>query len=963
MLALLGEPRFESRPIPLERVTYLLALLACRAEWVSREELVLMLWGDTDEAAGRQRLRQLLYRARSFPHADGLETDSKRVRLTAPNDLSAFRDALRESRYGEAVARYGGELLHGVTFPDTPELEEFFALTREELSNDYRRAVLAHVATQAPKPALETLETALQRDPFSEDLLRETLRLAAGADATLGRRAFETHARALRALDLEPDEEFIQLAANLETQPKTVPIPRVQSVTSKLPVATTAFVGRERELRAVAEQFAAPHQRLLTILGPGGAGKTRLSVEVALAHAASFRDGATFVEFAPVEKTELAPDATLEALGSSKGSDSREALLNHLAPLEKLLVMDNLEHLPGIGALVADILERAPGVKILVTSREALSLRAEHVIELEGLPAPDTLFPLETQDAALLFLRAAQRMRADFRLQPNVGKADLTSFTRIYSAVSGMPLGLELAASWVRVMSLPEIADELERSLDVLEVDSADMPARHRSFAAAFRSSWTLLNQNEQHALARMSVFRGGFTREMAASVAGSSLPTLLRLVNKSMVSRRETRFFLHEMIRQYAERELPDAEREASLAALTRACLELSEIWYESFKGEQQVEWSRRLEQEHDNIRSALNWSLKNDVRIGADIAGNLEHFWYTRGYHREGLDWAQRFLSRPETEPRDKLRLRLLWVTVSLYKELAEFDRSQAAVGEYAQLAEELHDERGIAGSQKFMGLLLRERGDSEDALAFLERARIMFEALEDRNQIGICWNDIGITHVYTGNLEEAKQCFEQSLEIKREIGDKQGVAYALANLGNVASMQGDDELDRVLQEESLRIKRELGDASGIANSLQALGSMAREAKNYGLARAYFHESLEILQRLGKRLTMAHLILDFADLDHHLNRFDRAIRLGAAATAGLRRIGSVLRQGSLKMIARFNSEHPFTPAERMQYELEGERMTLEEAVTYVFNDPDALKIDIATATNSDPDPQASLH
>ena len=955
MLSLLGTPRVKDQSVPLERVTYLLALLACRDEWISRDELVLLLWGDVDESAGRQRLRQLLYRARSFAHADGLEADATRVRLVGSSDVRLFRSALRDQRLEDATLLYGGELLHGVRLPDHPELEEFFSSEREELASQYRRAVLSSSGFLEPTQALAMLERAVILDPSSDELVLEGLRRAAGVDAVLGQRLYDVHARALRSLGVEPHSE---LQGMLESA--AVPAPRqwTQVAPSKLPVPTTAFVGRQRELREIGERFQQDGVRLLTILGPGGAGKTRLSLEVAQQAAARMPDGAVFVALAAIETTHLVPSALLEVLGVQGGNDPLATLIFTLKSRCLLLVLDNLEHLPSIAPLVAQILETCRGLRILCTSREALGLRSEHLIELEGLPAPDTIFPLETQDAALLFLRAAARVDARFRFDQDSGKPDVASFTRIYTAVSGMPLGLELAASWVRVMSLKEIADELERSLDLLEVDASDMPARHRSFAAAFRSSWTLLSSNEQQALARMSVFRGGFTREMAQRVAGSSLPTLLRLINKSLVMRRETRFFLHEMIRQYAERELAATEREQSLEMLAATCLELSKIYAEQYNGEQQVTWNRRLEQETDNVRSILNWSFNHDVRQGADIAGHLEHFWYIRGYHREGLDWAQRFLARAETAPRDRVRLGLLWIAVSLNKELGNYDASHSALTEYTQIARETGSQADLALGEKFMGLLTRERGDMVPAREHLTRARTMFEAIGDKNQIGICWNDIGITYGYEGDFLEARRCFTQSLEIKREIGDKQGIAYALSNLGLTAAKLGDPELDRVLQEESLRIKRELCDAQGIGNSLQSLGSMALDAKNYGTARAYFRESLEIFQRLGKRWTIAHLLLDFANLDHHLLRFDRAIRLSAAANATMKRLGSSFHQSSLKQIAFLNFEQPFTPAERMHHELEGERMSLEEAVAYVFDDPDAPAIDAAMRD----DPQASL-
>jgi predicted ATPase/DNA-binding SARP family transcriptional activator len=938
MLSVLGELRFNDEPVPLERVTYMLALLACRDEWVSRDELVLLLWGDVDEAAGRQRLRQLLYRARGFPHAAGVQSDATRVRLQETCDVRLFRAAVRESRYADAVALYGGDLLSGARFPDTPELEEFFLAEREECAGAHRRAALAHALTLAPDAALAVLERALSFDPTSQELALEGLKLARSVSATRGEALFELHARALRSLDLEPEEGVLQARAALhEAAAATEVRVPASNFLFKLPVPTSAFVGRQSELLELDARLRDSQTRLVTILGPGGAGKTRLALEVAGTQGARFQSGTLFAALAATERLDDVPSVLLGLLGVQPGDDPRAALLGALQGKELLLVLDNLEHLSGIGALVADILERAPSVRVLATSREALGLRAEQVFELGGMPAPDTLFPLESQDAALIFSRTASRVQPEFKFALQDG----ATFTRICAAVSGFPLGLELAASWTRVMSLEEIATELERSLDLLEVDAPDVPERHRSFAAAFYSSFRLLSPTERAALSRMSVFRGGFTRELASSVAGCALPTLMRLVNKSVVSRRETRFFLHEMIRQYAAKELTAAEREAALEALTREVLELGEHWFEHHKTEQQIAWNHRLELEHDNIRTALDWALKHDPRTGAQIVGHLEHFWFTRGYFKEAVAWAQAYFKRAETQPRDAVRMRLLWVLVSQHKELGDYEASERALNEYTAIAEELGDEFGIAQGERFHGIILRERGNMDGSLEVLERARERFERLRNANMLGICWNEIGIVHAYNDRPEDAKRAFEQSLELKRQIGDKMGISYALGNLGNIAAMMGDEAANRILQEESLRIKRELGDAQGIANSLHTIAVSLRDAGDLEGSRAYHRESLEILLRLGRTWGIAQLLIDYAWLEADSGRFDNALKLGAAALATMRRLKSEPRASNTKTMNDIRALQPFSDAERLRLELEGERLSTEEAVMLALHHP----------------------
>ncbi len=945
MLSLLGTLRFADQPVPVERVTYLLALLACREEWISRDELVLLLWGDVDESAGRQRLRQLLYRARSFAHAEGLETDAARVRLVGVSDVRLFRAALRDQRYGDATLLYGGEFLHGVQLPDHPELEEFFSGEREELAGLYRRAVLNASATLEPSAALALLEQAVTLDPSSDELVLEGLRRAAGVDAALGQRLYNLHARALRSLGVEPPPELQAMLERGSASAASAPRQRTPVSPAKLPVPTTAFIGRQRELREIGERFMQVDVRLLTILGPGGAGKTRLALEVAGQAGAQMPDGAVFAALASIEDTKLVPSALLEVLGVQGGNDPLETLLATLKSQCSLLVLDNLEHLPNIAPLVARLLIECAGLRILCTSREALGLRAEHRIELEGLPAPDTLFPLETQDAAALFLRSARRVDARFRFDQDSGQPDLVNFTRIYNAVSGMPLGLELAASWVRVMSLPEIAHELEQSLDLLEVDAPDVPARHRSFAAAFRSSWTLLGVSEQQALARMSVFRGGFTREMALSVAGSSLPTLLRLINKSLVSRRETRFFLHEMIRQYAERELAPAEYHQSLEALGQVGLQLSREWRSEENGREQYIWSRILDRELDNVRTALSWALQYDAKLGAETVANLEHFWYTKGYQREGQMWAEKFIVMPAATQRDELHLRMLWLLIVCYKELNVYDEARRLLAVYVPIAEENGDASRLASSNRLNGVMYRDQGHYTQGRELIERAKAAHESLGNRNQVAICLNEIGAAFAYEGNLEAARQAFQSSLEIKRDLGDKQGISYSLNGLGVIAEMQGDDELMAVYQHEALRLKREIGDMAAMTSSLQALSKFALKRGQLELASKYLQEGLEIVMRLGKKRVTSQFLMTVAHFELHRARPDVALRLASVSSAGLRQCNVQLDETHLQAVEAIRQSWPYSEAERVQCELEGERMTLEEVVAYIFDNPDALE------------------
>jgi tetratricopeptide (TPR) repeat protein len=498
-------------------------------------------------------------------------------------------------------------------------------------------------------------------------------------------------------------------------------------------------------------------------------------------------------------------------------------------------------------------------------------------------------------------------------------------------------LGSEPASTWIRTLTLPEIADELEQSLDVLSVDAPDMPARHRSFAAVFHSSWSLLSTPEQEVLAKLSIFRGGFDKTMAIAVTGATLPLLLRLVNKSLISRREQRFVIHELIRQYSQLQLSFVNQQQAMQGLAKVTKEISEQWFLHGKGEQQTEWSRRVEQEHDNIRTVLHWALQEDIELGTQLSGNLEHFWYLRGYHREGLEWARQFLNLYHIP--DLIRLRALWTQTSLAKELSEYDLARESVEAYQRLARQLNDVRALATAEKFYGLLEREQGNLDLGKQHLEQAKIMFEALNDTNSIAVCLNDLGIIYALQKDLETSKRYFENSLRLKRQINDKQGIAYAISNLGIIAGQQGNLDLERVMQEESLRLKRELGDQQGIANGLLELGRNAFDQANIKAAFEYYIEALEIYSRLERRFSIIHTIRNFASMAHHLGQFKQALIFETASIALSYRNKITPPENWLNRKTKWQAGSDLTPVQLAQLEFETERLDFNQVVSQVFS------------------------
>ncbi len=398
--------------------------------------------------------------------------------------------------------------------------------------------------------------------------------------------------------------------------------PAAIAAADNLPANLPPLLGREADLAALDRLLNDPLCQLLTLIGAGGIGKTRLAIEAAAVKRSSFADGVCFVPLAPLTSAIFLVPAIAGSLGLAfQGqADPHDQLIEHLRDRQMLLVLDNIEHLlqaDGV-SLLAEILARAPNLKLLVTSRERLNLQSEWVFVVQGLAVPpeDECAQVEAYPSVQLFVQRARQAQSGFELQEE-DKAAVVSICRM---VEGMPLGIELAAAWVSVLTCDEIAAEIaprERpGLDFLATSVRDVPERQRSLRAVFDHSWKLLTGEEQAALRRLTVFQGGFTRQAAEQIVGASLPRLYMLVSKSLVRYEDSgRYDLHEVIRQYA---LPhfaaDSEYEATHDKHGRYYLALLRDREGDLKGTAQREAIRELKDEIDNIRAAWAWAIEHE-------------------------------------------------------------------------------------------------------------------------------------------------------------------------------------------------------------------------------------------------------------------------------------------------------------------------------------------------------------
>jgi predicted ATPase/DNA-binding winged helix-turn-helix (wHTH) protein len=624
---------------------------------------------------------------------------------------------------------------------------------------------------------------------------------------------------------------------------------RIPTPKHNLPYQLTSFIGRQQEIARLKGLVTA--NRLVTLTGAGGAGKSRLAMEVATQLLDAFADGVCLVEFAALSDAKVVPQAVSAALALNEqpARPVIETLGDYLTSQKLLLLLDNVEHLLEGCVQFADlILRRSPHVAMLVTSRERLGMAGELTYRVPSLTVPgpgDNLAPdaLLTYEGIRLFVDRARLLRPDF----SVTSENAASLASICYRLDGIPLAIELAAPRLRSMSVEELSEGLDQRFALLTDGSRTALPRHRTLRSTIDWSYDLLREPERLFLQRLSVFAGGWTLAAAQEVCTGEgikqravLDLLTSLADKSLVvpeqEDAQTRYRLLETVRQYARDRLEDSGGSAAVRVRHRDYyLALAEEADPKLRGAEQAEWLRRLEEEHENLRAGLAWSLDEaESKGGLRLCGALQRFWWTRGHFTEGRQWCTRVLGKAGAEERTRERANALNAAGVLAFYQGDYPAARALDEESLAIRRELGDRRGISDSLNNLGTVAVEQGDHPTARALFEECLAIQRELGDRFGITVSLNNLGYVVLNQGDYPAARALHEESLAIGRELGNPHSISMALSNVGHVALDQGDYPAARALHEESLVIRRELGDRIGILYALEGLAAVVASLRD---------------------------------------------------------------------------------------------------------------------------------
>jgi predicted ATPase/DNA-binding CsgD family transcriptional regulator len=696
-----------------------------------------------------------------------------------------------------------------------------------------------------------------------------------------------------------------------------------------LPPQPTPFMGRTRELKEITRLLTDPGCRLLTLVGPGGIGKTRIALEIGVQYISSI----CFVALQPLTSSEFIVSSIIDAIGFPfySASDPKELLLHYLGEKSLLLLLDNFEHLLDGVELLSEIHRTALNVRMLVTSRERLGLVEEWVYEVEGLSLPTDTNELETKNESSLqfFVHSARRLYAGFTLKPK----QKSSAIRICQLVGGMPLALELAASWTHVLSCEELAAEIERCLDILATTMRNIEPRHRNIRAVFDPTWQRLSDRERQVFMQLSVFRGGFTRKAAEAIAGASLYGLSELVNRSLVRMdAEGRYSIHELLRQYGEEHLKASDN-LWQHAHDQHChyyAEFLRLSYDDLYGNKVISVLHEIEIELDNIRACWAWALTHSLHLNSML--DTMWFFYDIGNRfQEGEQSFERAAIVLRAESADESRRLLLGKVLaqqgSLGSSLDQNEKAARLLQESLDILQESDAQNDLAFALSRMGInVFRTRGPQQ-AYPYLQQSLALYQQIGNQWGIGHALFWLGIVHEFNGKSEKAWETCQESLAIFQALGSLISIGAVKSQLSQIGLRMGHHAEALRLAHEGLEVFQAVGVIWGISMSYDRLALALIESGDYIQARAYILEALAVAIEYRLKSQLLLCLGRTARLRIFQGQFDRAVQIMSLLIMHLSATSSAKYVRLLEDLKSKLSAHAFAVAFKQgaSYEIDG--------------------------------------
>ena len=926
-LHLLSAPQVEIdgefKDIKLNSPSSLLIYLAYRNKWVPRGELAFLYKPDEEETEARRYIRLLIHRAKRLPWARDLEIERQQLRFKIKTDVADFLQAISDNDWQKSCTIYQAPLLNKSSLPEAYSFNSWLELERNELEYHYQNALKENASYLEQNSeylkAAQNLQKLLDLDNSNEEIVRLVMRNAyLGKDKDLAIHVYKKFAKTIKdELDLEPLKETQDLLAKIQNSEELdLGVKQEKSfVKLNLPNQTTSFIGRRNDLSELNKRCNVKDCRLLSIVGLGGIGKTRLGLELARAQAANYPDGVYFIALADIQANMLATTiAQALEINLINDTKTKSSLLNYLKNKKALLVLDNFEHILEAKTLISEILECSEQLKIVITTRVALNLKNEHIYDLRGLNYPvENDCNLESYDAIKLFISGANRVAPALEFDNKT----LQTVAKITELVEGMPLAIELASAWLRIISVEQLFLEIQKSLDMLASQQNNIVYRHRNVRAVFDYSWQRLEKKQQDILKQLSIFENGFSLQAAEEVAGAHLAYLLHVTNESLIRTiNNNRFNMHELIRKYIrERLAEDKTLEEKYKLKYAKYFAKILASYDLDKHEESKKSIAKIGLEIENIR--LSWQILADNCQLEDLYDSiisLDFYYRNRGLHHEAQEFYLKFIDKLNSDCNDNsreffklisnlqfragycarqqddlllanelfnqsLELANLYdfkiVVARCYFELGvcahklgEFEKAEDYFLKTKKIAEEINDDRLVVDAVNTLGLVAKATNKYDQARAYLTEAIRMFNRLNNKRGEGIAFSNLGNLEESLGNYESAQKLYYRALPIFEELNYVPGIAVIKGNIGVIEYRLNNYPKALEMTKAGLELKTKMRTTRGIAKSYINLARIYLKTNEIELGKRYLYDALELANKNNFEPALIEIVSYYAHL-----------------------------------------------------------------------------------------------